>query len=49
MKEGLTPRQFTITNAIQRLQALDRDPLIGVLSEKPDLLGALGKLGERLG
>ncbi len=49
VREGLTPRQFTIANAIPRLKSLERDPLIGVLSEKPDLLGALGKLGERLG
>jgi bifunctional non-homologous end joining protein LigD len=49
VREGLTPRQFTIANAIPRLQSLDRDPLIGVLSEKPDLLGALSRLGERLG
>jgi len=46
---GLTPRQFTIENAVPRLQALGYDPLIGVLREKPDLLGALGKLGERVG
>jgi bifunctional non-homologous end joining protein LigD len=49
VQEGLTPRQFTIMNAIPRLHALGHDPLIGVLKEKPDLLGALGKLGERLG
>ncbi len=49
IREGLTPRQFTIANAIPRLQKLDRDPLLGVLKERPDLLGALGKLGERLG
>ncbi|MEO8499998.1 MAG: DNA ligase D [Vicinamibacteria bacterium] len=49
VREGLTPRQFTIANAIAHLRSLDRDPLIGVLSEKPDLLAALGKLGERLG
>ncbi len=49
VREGLTPRQFTIANAIPRLQAQDHDPLLGVLKEKPDLLGALGKLGERLG
>jgi bifunctional non-homologous end joining protein LigD len=47
--EGLTPRQFTIANAMPRLASLDRDPLIGILKEKPDLLGALGKLGERFG
>ena len=49
VREGLTPRQFTIVNAIPRLKKLEHDPLIGVLKEKPDLLGALGKLGERLG
>ena len=49
VREGLTPRQFTMTNAVPRLQALGHDPLIGVLKEKPDLLGALGKLGERVG
>jgi bifunctional non-homologous end joining protein LigD len=49
VREGLTPRQFTIANAISRLQKLDRDPLLGVLKERPDLLGALVKLGERLG
>ncbi len=49
VREGLTPRQFTIANAIPRLQKLDRDPLVGVLTERPDLLAALGKLGERLG
>jgi bifunctional non-homologous end joining protein LigD len=49
VREGLTPRQFTIANAIPRLEKLGADPLIGVLKEKPDLLGALGKLGERLG
>jgi bifunctional non-homologous end joining protein LigD len=49
VQPGLTPRQFTITNAIPRLEKLGHDPLFGVLKEKPDLLGALGKLGERLG
>lgn len=49
VREGLTPRQFTIANAVPRLASLGHDPLIGVLEEKPDLLGALGKLGERLG
>ncbi len=49
VREGLTPRQFTIANAIPRLQKLDRDPLLGVLKERPDLLGALVKLGECLG
>ena len=47
--DGLTPRKFTIKNALPRLEKQKRDPLIGVLREKPDLLAALGKLGERLG
>ena len=47
--EGLTPRQFTIKNAVPRLEQLKEDPLVAVLSEKPDLMAALQKLGERLG
>ncbi|MBK5257556.1 MAG: DNA ligase D, partial [Vicinamibacteria bacterium] len=48
VQAGLTPRQFTITNAIARLESLGHDPLLGVLKERPDLLSALGKLGERI-
>ena len=46
---GLSPRQFTMANAIPRLEKLGGDPLLDVLKEKPDLLGALGKLGELIG
>jgi bifunctional non-homologous end joining protein LigD len=49
VREGLTPRQFTMRNAVTRLQSLGYDPLIGVLKEKPDLLSALGKLGALVG
>lgn len=49
VQPGLTPRQFTIANAIPRLEGLGRDPLLGVLKDKPDLLAALGRLGERVG
>lgn len=49
VREGLTPRQFHIRNAVSRLQSIGRDPLAGVLSERPDLLAALEKLGSRLG
>ena len=49
VQAGLTPRQFTMANAVPRLETLGHDPLIGVLREKPDLLEALGKLGERIG
>ena len=47
--EGLLPRQFTIKNALSHLQQMERDPLIDVLSERPDLRGALARLGEQLG
>jgi bifunctional non-homologous end joining protein LigD len=46
--DDLTPRRFTIANAIARLESLG-DPLAGVLSLRPDLLAALARLGERLG
>jgi len=49
VREGLTPRQFNIINAVPRLQSLRHDPLSGVLTERPDLLGALGRLGVLLG
>ena len=49
VRDGLTARQFTIKNAIPRLEKQARDPLIGVLQEKPDLLAALARLGDRLG
>jgi bifunctional non-homologous end joining protein LigD len=49
VRDGLTPRQFTIRNAVAHLESLGHDPLAGVLKEKPDLLAALGRLGERLG
>lgn len=49
VRDGLTSRQFTITNAVPRLEALGEDPLRGVLSGKPDLLSALGKLSEHIG
>jgi len=49
VRAGLQPRQFTMANAVPRLETLGADPLRGVLSEKPDLLSALGRLGERIG
>lgn len=47
--DDLTPRRFTIANAVPHLETVGTDPLAGVLTERPDLLGALGRLGERVG
>jgi bifunctional non-homologous end joining protein LigD len=45
---ALDIRAFTIKNAPERMKALGRDPLVPVLEEKPDLVGALEKLQGRL-
>jgi bifunctional non-homologous end joining protein LigD len=45
---NLDPRRFTIATAARRMRRLGQDPLRPVLVEKPDLLAALGRLGERL-
>jgi bifunctional non-homologous end joining protein LigD len=41
-------RKFTIRNAPARMKKLRGDPLLAVLDEKPDLMGALEKLHGRL-
>jgi len=41
-------RAFTIKNAPARMKRVKEDPLIGVLGEKPDLVGALERLHARL-
>lgn len=41
---GLEPSAFNITNAKARLEAMGEDPVRPVLTERPDLLGALAKL-----
>ncbi|MGH7699943.1 MAG: DNA ligase D [Gemmatimonadales bacterium] len=41
-------RRFTIKNAPARMKKLGRDPLLPVLSDRPDLVGALEKLQQRL-
>ena len=45
----LDNRKFTIKNAAARMKNLGRDPLLGVMSEQPDLVGALERLHARLG
>jgi bifunctional non-homologous end joining protein LigD len=47
--DGLAILDFTMANAVERMEGLGDDPLRAVLDVKPDLLGALGKLQERLG
>lgn len=46
---GLRIERFTIANAVRRMQRLGEDPLAPVLHTESDLLGALGRLAERLG
>jgi bifunctional non-homologous end joining protein LigD len=40
--------KITIKNAPARMKQLGRDPLLPVLEEKPDLVGALERLTGRL-
>jgi bifunctional non-homologous end joining protein LigD len=46
---GLSPRNFTIRNVAPRMEKLGQDPLLPVLSLKPDLGQALARLAERMG
>jgi len=40
---------WTIANALKRMQKLGHDPVVDVLEVKPDLMGVLERLNERLG
>jgi bifunctional non-homologous end joining protein LigD len=42
--DGLNPKDYTIRNAIERMEQLTTDPVCAVLTETPDLAGALGRL-----
>jgi bifunctional non-homologous end joining protein LigD len=46
--EGLNPKDFTIRNAIERMERLGTDPVAPVLHEVPDLTGALARLATLL-
>jgi bifunctional non-homologous end joining protein LigD len=46
--DGLNPKDFTIRNAIDRMERLGSDPVAPVLSEVPDLAGALARLAALL-
>jgi bifunctional non-homologous end joining protein LigD len=40
----LDPRNYTIKNAVERMERLGHDPVVAVLEKKPDLLQILGRL-----
>jgi hypothetical protein len=44
----LNPKDYTIRNALDRMERLGADPVAPVLSEVPDLGGALRRLAELL-
>jgi len=44
VNDSLDPRAFTIKTAVERMEKLGADPVVGVLEEKPDL----GKVLENL-
>ena len=46
--DSLDPRNYTIRNAVTRMESLGTDPVLPVLEEKPDLAKVLGKLAGML-
>jgi bifunctional non-homologous end joining protein LigD len=44
----LDHQRFTVKTALRRMERLGEDPVRMVLSHRPDLLGALGRLDERM-
>ena len=42
----LDPRNYTIRNALERMEALGEDPVLPVLTEKPNLGKSLGRLAQ---
>jgi bifunctional non-homologous end joining protein LigD len=49
VNKDLDPKDFTIKNAVERMESLKRDPLLPVLEDKPNLGKVLEKLGGMLG
>jgi bifunctional non-homologous end joining protein LigD len=45
VNESLSPRNYTIKTAIERMERLGHDPCVQVLTDKPDLAGVLTRLG----
>ena len=48
VKKGLTIERFTIRSMPRRVRSLKEDPLLPVLTDRPDILGALERLHERM-
>ena len=48
VNDDLDPRNYTIRNAVARMEAMGRDPVLPVLDEKPDLGTILEKLSKIL-
>jgi bifunctional non-homologous end joining protein LigD len=46
--DGLDPRDYTIKNAVARMESLTTDPCVRVLDEKPDLEVVLQRLAKEL-
>jgi bifunctional non-homologous end joining protein LigD len=42
--QSLDPRNFTIKNAVERMERLGTDPVVQVLADKPDLAAVLDRL-----
>jgi bifunctional non-homologous end joining protein LigD len=49
VNESLDPRNYTIRNAVERMERLGTDPMLPVLDAKPDLAGVLERLSDELG
>ena len=46
--EGLDPRDYTIKNAVARMESLKKDPCAEVLEQKPDLQKVLQRLAKEM-
>ncbi len=46
--DGLDPRDYTIKNAVERMERLTADPCVEVLDRKPDLQAVLQRLAREL-
>jgi DNA primase len=47
VNESLDPREFTIRNAVERMERMGEDPVRSVMDEVPDLATVLQRLSER--
>ncbi len=48
VQDGLNPKDYTIMNAIERMEHMGADPCAPVLTEVPDLVATLQKIAEAL-